>query len=553
MRRWAGATPTLLVDGGSAAPAGGPMDPQRATKILGWLLHRGLVRKTDVRATPPAGLNQLLRVHTREHLERLDDRGELERVLPGLPPSARGNEIVSWQRRMVGGTTLAAHLALDGPPRLPIVHLGGGLHHARADRGAGFCLFHDVAVAITHARSRGFSGSVLVVDVDVHPGDGTRALFAEDESVFTFSVHAEDWDDDPAVADLAIPLGAGVGDAADLAPIRGALPDVVDRVDPALVFVVGGTDVAFDDPMGSWHVSPDGVLERDRSVLAALGERPIVWTLAGGYGLDSWRYTARTLGWLYGGSDAPISSSVERALHAFRRVRGSLSTSELGARPGAGEIDLSDVLLDLMPGTAHSRLLDTYTEYGVELALDRYGVLEHLRARGYDAVRVEFELDHGTGQRAQVFSADARRDQLVDLVLRETRQFKPWRLLWIEWLLLQDPRRAPTDERPLLPGQEHPGLGAVQQILGMLMMSCERLGYDGLAFNPAWYHVAAMSRGPAQFLDPEDAARFDALHEQLARRPLLEATAEAGDWAGRTMVVPVSDALKEACGAPSVG
>lgn len=551
VRRWAGVRATLIVDPGWAAPAQGPMDPQRASKILGWLLHRGLARPADVRTPPSAGLNQLLRVHTREHLERLDDRATLERVMPGLPPSVGGTELVAWQRRMVGGSTIAAHLALEHPSKLPIVHLGGGLHHARADSGAGFCLFNDVAVAIEDLRSVGWGGRVLVIDLDVHPGDGTRALFAQDESVFTFSVHAQDWDDEEAVADLSIELGTGVGDDVYLRTLQEQLPALVERFDPELVIVLGGTDVAFDDPIGSWHVTADGVLARDRLVLDAIGERATVWTLAGGYGLDSWRYTARTLAWLFGGDASPIASSVERALQAFRRVRDSLTREELSA--DEEPFDFSDVLAELQPGTTHTRLLDTYTEYGIELALDRYGVIELLAARGYPDVKVEFELDHGTGQRVQVVVPGPDKLLLVDMVVRETREFRPWRLLWLEWLLLQDPHKAPDPERPLLPGQDHPGLGCSRELLGMLLMSCERLGFDGLAFNPAHYHVALMAHGLAGFLDPEDAAVFDALHEELGRLPLAAATRKAGEWAGRTMVVPVSDAMKLACGPESAG
>jgi hypothetical protein len=153
---------------------------------------------------------------------------------------------------------------------------------------------------------------------------------------------------------------------------------------------------------------------------------------------------------------------------------------------------------------------------------------------------------------------------LIELVLKETRSLPPFRLLSIEWLLLQDPRARPSKSRPLLPGQDHPGLGCLRLVVGMLVMACERLGYDGLLFSPSHFHTAAVARGILFFVDPEVEARFLALEEALATTTLDEATAlvhagalvddETGapvQWQAASMVIPISAGLREAIEGPA--
>ena len=119
---------------------------------------------------------------------------------------------------MTGGTLLAAQLARASGGIA--VNLGGGFHHAHRDRGRGFCIFNDVAVAILAQRAHGFRGRILVIDLDLHDGDGTRTIFAADPTVHTYSVHNQNWDDRPAVETTVIPLGPGVDDARYMATLQ---------------------------------------------------------------------------------------------------------------------------------------------------------------------------------------------------------------------------------------------------------------------------------------------------------------------------------------------
>jgi acetoin utilization deacetylase AcuC-like enzyme len=185
------------------------------------------------------------------------------------------------------------------------LHLSGGLHHARPETGGGFCVFNDVAVAITALRADGFDRPVLVVDLDLHDGNGTRAAFAHDPTVFTFSIHNRHWDQEEAEASRSVELAGEVDDARYLETLRAELPPIVEELRPGMVFYLAGTDVAADDKLGNWRLTAAGILARDRFVLESFGGRrpdlPFVLTLAGGYGKQTWRYTARFLAWLIGG------------------------------------------------------------------------------------------------------------------------------------------------------------------------------------------------------------------------------------------------------------
>lgn len=535
------------------------VDPQRAEKIINYLAREGCVSTRQLRRPEAVSFEQLARVHDYRYLEQLGHAETLDRVF-GIPVQIHEYErIINVQRRQVAGTVLAARLAVK-PWRhgRPVVNLGGGLHHARADGGAGFCIFNDLAVAIRQLRSEGYDGRILVVDLDLHHGDGTRAIFADDASVYTFSVHSVDWDDSPAVACLDVALGSSVGDQTYLKALRKYVPRAFAEAAPELVFYVGGVDIGGEDKMGSWRISPEGMLARDQIVLEHLGERSMVWTLAGGYGDEAWRYTARSLAWLLADLDAPILSVRERELRHFRRIAQKFTTAELS---GGDEEDFvltpEDLVMDLVGPSRNTKMLGYYSLYGVELSFERLGVLSRIRASGYPRVQFEMDTRHSTGERLRVRSKDSREDLLVELVVRVSSDVEPFRCLSIEWLLLQNPRAQPTAERPLLPGQEYPGLGCLDELVMTCVMMCERLELDGLLFSPAHYHVAAQAHGLLNFLDPVDEARYSAINAAVTQMDLARATqlvhggglvdkhtGEPVRWVSVPMALPVSDRLK---------
>lgn len=547
--------------GYQVALGGTPIDPNRGEFVLSYLFSRGLIGRKSVNAPHPASLGELERVHEASYL---DDLRHAEALVPilGFEVSDEVHHLaLEAQRLAVGGTIEAARAALDH--RRLAVNLGGGLHHARPDGGRGFCVFNDVAVAIEVLREEGFAGPVLVVDLDLHDGDGTRLAFRRDPSVFTFSIHNRFWDDTPAEADLSLELAGEVEDEEYLGAVRAHVPELFARVAPELVFFNAGADPAHDDRLGNWLISRQGMFERDRAVLdlCAKHDVPTVMVLGGGYGGHAWRYTARTLAWVLAGwEDAKLPSNAEVTLSHYRRIFDFDAIARTtAARPG-GIWDLSeeDVYGDLGAAPSRSRLLDFFTPHAIELILERAGLFERLRAAGYPRPTLALDLDGPGGQTLQVFTDPERSRRLIEIRMRRNRVAMPeFELLDLEWLLLQNPHAAFTPHRPRLPGQNHPGLGLLTEVMALVVLLCEQLHLDGVTFVPSHYHLAAQGSKYLRFVEPEDRAFFETLRRAAGDLPLSDATraAERGelrDPDGRAlryrpmrMVLPVSRRLRE--------
>ncbi|MGH9262187.1 MAG: histone deacetylase family protein, partial [Acidimicrobiales bacterium] len=330
-----------------------PLDPERATEILAFLLDRGLIDRADVSEPDPVSLDDLLLVHTPAYLETLE-RPETMTAIFGAPlAEGEAQDVVERQRLVVGGTVRAARLALGG--HRIVAHLAGGFHHAAPGRGMGFCVFNDVAVAIRVLRAGGFTEPILVVDLDLHDGNGTRAAFADDPTVWTFSIHNAPWDDGPAIASTSVALGSAVTDDAYLDALRRELPPVVAAHRPRLVFYVAGTDVAADDRLGNWKLTPDGILARDAFVAGVVRGTPLVILLGGGYGAGAWRHSARFFAWQLAGRRIDPPDDMSLVLGRFRPVAREFATPARAAAgaPAESEWGLTAEDLDILaPGAA---------------------------------------------------------------------------------------------------------------------------------------------------------------------------------------------------------
>jgi acetoin utilization deacetylase AcuC-like enzyme len=232
-----------------------------------------------------AGWDQLRRAHSVDWIERVRE-GRLEpreeRAL-GLPWSP---ELVERARRATGATIAAAQAALaDGVA----ANLGGGTHHAFAHVGRGFCVFNDVVVAVRDLRAAARLRRVLVVDVDVHQGDGTHALLAADANAFTLSINGlRNYPLRRVPGDLDVELPDATADDRYLEELSRALPHAIGRARPELCFVLAGADPYEGDRLGRLALTKSGLVERDvfvRDSLAAAGV-PVCVTLAGGYAED---------------------------------------------------------------------------------------------------------------------------------------------------------------------------------------------------------------------------------------------------------------------------
>jgi acetoin utilization deacetylase AcuC-like enzyme len=206
---------------------------------------------------------------------------EIRRI--GFPWSP---QLVERSRRSAGATIAACRAALDEGCG---VNLAGGTHHAFRDRGEGYCVFNDAAVAAKLLQAEGRVGRVAVIDCDVHQGNGTAAIAAGDEALFTFSIHgAKNFPFRKEASDLDIELPDGTGDRDYLEALERGLGESFARAAPQLVIYLAGADPYRDDRLGRLALSKAGLLERDRRVLEECRRRgvPVAIAMAGGYARD---------------------------------------------------------------------------------------------------------------------------------------------------------------------------------------------------------------------------------------------------------------------------
>lgn len=249
------------------------------------LERRGLMRQGGWLAPAPASEGMLGLAHAPAFVARaLDLRLSPEEVRRiGLPLTAA---VVRRSRLAAAGAALAARLAIEHGIAC---NGAGGSHHAARDGGAGYCVFNDVAVAAAVLLAEGIVRRVMVVDADVHQGDGTARIFADDPRVFTLSVHAEkNFPARKATSDIDIALPDGTMDGAYLAAIDGGLRAALDAFEPDLVFYNAGVDVHMEDRLGRLALGDTGIRARDRLVLTTVRGRglPVAGVLGGGYAAD---------------------------------------------------------------------------------------------------------------------------------------------------------------------------------------------------------------------------------------------------------------------------
>lgn len=243
---------------------------------------REALNEWPVETPEPASDADVMLVHTRAWTEALRDCTLMAQQMYTLE-IPWGPHTVKAFWLAAGGTILAARLALrDGIG----FNIGGGFHHAFADHGEGFCALHDVAIAIRKMQQEGLAQRIMVIDTDVHHGNGTAGIFAGDSSVFTLSIHQ--YANYPAVkppstVDLHLP--DGVEDEEYLEILRPAATKAFQNFRPDLLFYVAGADPYKGDQLGGLKLSIQGLMERDRLVIEGARSRkiPVAITLAGGY------------------------------------------------------------------------------------------------------------------------------------------------------------------------------------------------------------------------------------------------------------------------------
>ncbi|MCG3192107.1 MAG: histone deacetylase [Thermoanaerobaculia bacterium] len=247
------------------------------------LLEDGIVQSGDMIEAPLVEREDLCRVHDPAYVERVEKGGLSDRELRrlGFPWSV---ELATRARASVGASVAAAQTALfEGLG----VNLAGGTHHAGRDYGSGYCVFNDFAVTARSLLARGLSEKILILDLDVHQGDGTALLLASEPAVFTASIHGKDnFPFRKAVSCLDVALPAGAGDGEYLDALERVLREVRERFgEPGIVLYLAGADPHEDDRFGRMKLTLSGLRRRDERVMREFAPKtPMVVAMGGGYG-----------------------------------------------------------------------------------------------------------------------------------------------------------------------------------------------------------------------------------------------------------------------------
>lgn len=246
------------------------------------LLHEGTINSQNIFEPQIAESKSILACHDEHYFNRLKNlelsKAEIRNM--GFPLSA---ELVHREQVIMQGTIDAAIYALQYGVAL---NIAGGTHHAFSNRGEGFCLLNDIAIAAQYLLDKGLKKRIMVVDLDVHQGNGTASIFQNNENVFTFSMHGEkNYPLQKEKSNLDIELPDNIDDAAYLKILKNTLPKIAEEFEPDFIFYQSGVDVLASDKLGRLGLSKEGCKERDRFVLQFCKDNnlPIAASMGGGY------------------------------------------------------------------------------------------------------------------------------------------------------------------------------------------------------------------------------------------------------------------------------
>jgi histone deacetylase 11 len=274
-------------------------DVMKFKKVRDQLIKEKLIKHKDVLTAPRISDEDLLLVHTKEYLDTLKNPLIIGKILNLNYVNPWDEYIFEYFRYVSGGTLLAAEYALEH--HLTVFNLGGGYHHAHPDRGEGFCLINDVAVAIRKLQGLKKLKNTLIVDLDYHQGNGNLLYFRNDENTFTFSIHANNWDQISGKSNnIDIELPSHTSDENYQKILSAELPKVFSVFNPDLVIYIAGSDPYIKDTLGDFDLSEEGMLQRDIFIYRESIRQniPLVVLGAGGYGPESWKIYFNFIKWV---------------------------------------------------------------------------------------------------------------------------------------------------------------------------------------------------------------------------------------------------------------
>ena len=285
-----------------------PFDSCKYSRTWKALLDRfgdGLQSAT-ITPTAPAPRELLQTIHTSEYLQQLTHSRHIAEALElaslaWVPSGILDRHVLQPMRLATMGTVIAAKAALESGIG---INLSGGYHHASRDRGSGFCVYADIAIAIASLRQSGqltTTDSIAIIDLDAHQGNGLARIFECDSSIHILDMYNRDIYPQDALAiariDCNLPLISGTRDPEYLDKLQQYLPAFLQQIRPKIAFYNAGTDIYEHDPLGRLKISAEGVLARDRFVFETLiiAGIPVVMVLSGGYTSESYQLVARSV------------------------------------------------------------------------------------------------------------------------------------------------------------------------------------------------------------------------------------------------------------------
>jgi acetoin utilization deacetylase AcuC-like enzyme len=266
-------------------PAGHRFPMLKYELIPAQLLHEGIISAENLFEPEPLDEETILLTHDKQYWEQLRDLTlpPKEQRRTGFPLSAR---LVEREIRIAKGTIDGCHFALEHGIAF---NVAGGTHHAGSNWGEGFCLLNDQAVAANYLLFKKLAKSILIIDLDVHQGNGTAQIFENEPRVFTFSMHADkNFPFRKEQSDLDLPLQDGITDDEYLALLADTLPGLISAQQPSFIFYLSGVDVLATDKLGKLALTQAGCMERDRLVLQLCKKTgiPVQVSMGGGYSPD---------------------------------------------------------------------------------------------------------------------------------------------------------------------------------------------------------------------------------------------------------------------------
>ncbi len=246
------------------------------------LLHEGTITNENLFAPTPVEESLILLTHEKSYWEKLCNQTltakEIRKIGFPMRPS-----LIERGRHIAGGTIECAKYALIHGVSM---NIAGGTHHSFADHGEGFCILNDIAIASNYLLKENLAQKILIIDLDVHQGNGTAKIFENNSKVFTFSMHgAKNYPTKKEVSDLDIGMPDGCNDETYLAELKSILPSLIQSVNPDFAFYLSGVDILATDKLGRLGLSREGCLERDKYVFeqCKVNQIPVAVSMGGGY------------------------------------------------------------------------------------------------------------------------------------------------------------------------------------------------------------------------------------------------------------------------------